>query len=791
MTDTFRSLLAAGAMLACGCGCAYASGGGAWDPYVNRNAPDIALGRYQTGELGLILTSYDRAYLYAAWRSVALGAEGLKTAPNPQGSLLRAIGSRHGGWSDGAEAAKIHGVWQSAVDAALKRTPPPAEPGERPNYGYINCPAGSYTFAIDTLNDLAKRGDATPARLSAWIETQNQVFKFCGDDPASPRRPYDTVKRVIPAPVELPATEVLYWRQMQQYQIASAAFYDENYALSTLLFARIGATDKHPLRLWGEYLSLRSQARAALYLPDSAKQADWQEQQQAWSDPAVAASRLAARQKKLAAIAASADHILANPALSSLHEASRAIVRSLQVRLTPAQRFAELGKLLDDPRANPYLDDHLGDWRLLAHDLLQKTYGKQPDERAAMRGASSLVDWIRTLQQCHEYEASVSCAVEQEHAFAQWRRYAKSGDKPQERVWMLASAMLSDTMPPDLEKAALQVAASAPEYLTLRHALARHYRLSGQAGKARTIADAALEGPVLATINSTSARNLFLQERFAVATSPSDAANYLLRTHSRDLDSDTGEVRAGNWQGAEPSAPRIDVAADGVRWLNSGLSAADLAELATSPKLPPGLRQEIATAAWMRFDLLGKSAEALQAAQRIAQAAPELAPVMNKYRELANDPERHHWMLVNALRYGMSPVFGGSAAAPKPRPADDTLADMWCKMPATAGAPYQENTVAEYSLPMADVGDSAARDKELAQLAALKTSTGYIGDAVMLRAGAMPNDPELPWLLYVVVQSTRGGCLDDDAKKLSRSAFQLLHKRYKNNEWTDKTPYFY
>ena len=364
MTHTFRSLLAAGAMLACGC--AYASGGGAWDPYVNRNAPDIALSRYQAGELGLILASYDRTYLYTAWRSVALGAEGLKTAPNPQGSLLRVIGNRTGGWSDSRDAATIHRMWQSAVDAALKRAPSPAKSDDRPNYGFLNCPTSSYTFAVNTLNDLAKRGDATPARLGAWIETQNQVFKFCGDDPASPRRPYDTVKRVIPAPVELPATEILYWRQMQQYQIASAAFYDENYALSTLLFTKIGETEKHPLRLWGEYLSLRSQARAAVYLPDSAKQADWKEQEQAWSDPAVAASRLAIRQKKLAAIEAAANHILANPALSPLHEASRAVVRSVQVRLTPAQRFAELGKLLDDPHANPYLDDHLGDWRVLA-----------------------------------------------------------------------------------------------------------------------------------------------------------------------------------------------------------------------------------------------------------------------------------------------------------------------------------------------------------------------------------------------------------------------------------------
>jgi hypothetical protein len=788
MNHALRSIIAAGALLACGQ--AIASGGGAWDPFVNRSAPDSALGRYQSGELGLVLGSYDRLYLYTAWRSVMLGPEELKAAPNPQGGLLRAIGNRNGGWIDGAQGAKVYGAWEAAIAAALQQPPTPAKPGDLLASGYFNCPIASYTFATGTLNDLAKRADATPARLGAWIATQRQVFAFCGDDPAAPRSRYDA-RRPIPAPAELPADEALYWRQMQQYQLASAAFYDENYALSGSLFARIAATDKHPLRLWGEYLALRSQARAAVYVPASASQAAWDEQQQARKDPAAAAARLAAQQKKLAAIQASVDHILANPELASLHEASRAVARSMQVRLTPGQRFAELSKLLDDPRANPYLEDHLGDWRVLANDLLQQPYGKQVDNRAALRAGAGFVDWMQTVQYCRDDQAQRRCAGEQEHALAQWRHSAQEGNKAQARIWLLASAMLADAMPEDLEKASLQVAPSAPEYLTLRHALARHYRLTGQTARARAIADAALASPQLSAAGSVSARNLFLQERFAVAATPADAANFLLRTHSRALDPDTGELRTGNRQGAEASPAQVSIAADGIRWLNSGLSTADLSELAGNPELAPDLRAQIAAAAWMRFDLLGQGAPALAAAQLLAQTTPELAPVIDKYRKLAGTPERHHWMLVNALKYGLSPMFDGNTAQPALRPADDTLADMWCKMPAKAGAQYQENTDAEYSLPMPELGDTAARDSELTQLAALKTATGTLGDAVMQRATAVPNDAELPWLLYVTVQSTRGGCLDEDSKKLSRSAFTLLHKRYKNNEWAAKTPYFY
>lgn len=784
MTITSHRLFAAAAMLACAS--VHASGGGAWDAYVNRSIPDIALGRYQAGELGVVMGSYNRVYLYQAWRSVALGADGLKAAPNPAGGLLRAVGSRSGGWNNTGSGREVYDAWKQAVSAALKQPPIVEKKGSALAYGYLNCPAGSYTFATNTLNELARRSDATPARLAAWVATQQQVFKFCGDDPEAPRNRYSEDKPVLPMPVALPSTEALYWRQMQQYQLASAAFYDENYTLSGDLFAQIGATDKHPLRVWGEYLSLRSLARAATYIPGpNAMQARWNEEREMRIEgPVAAAARLARQQEKLATIQARIAHIVADPTLAQLHEASRAIGRAMQVRLTPSLRFAELSKLLDNPGGDPYLEDHLGDWLVLANDMLRQPYGEGADRRRELRKNAGFVDWIQTLQQCREYQAKTDCASEQQHALALWKLYRKDGNQPLARSWMLAAAMLSDRMPPELEQASLQVAVTAPEYLTLRHALVRHYRLSKQADKARAIADAVLAGPQLAAADSTSARNQFLQERFAVATSPDDAANYLMRRHAGNLDPDTGEAAAS-------FVDRTDIAADGLRWLNSGLSTADLLALASNPKLGTELRTNLNVAAWMRLDLLAQDDAALAAAAQLEQLAPELAALAHQYRTQTSAAERHYGLLVNAMRYGLSPVFQSDAGKPALRSAGDTLADMWCKMPATPGAHYFEETQVESSLPMPELGDTATRNRELAGLGALKTATGYAGAAVLQRAKAMPGDPELPWLLYVTVQSTRGGCLDDDASALSKSAFALLHKRYGKTVWANKTPYHY
>ena len=761
---------------------AQASGGGPYDPYVNRSAPDIALSRYASGDLGVVMNSYNRLYLHAAWRSVMLGADGARKAPGAETGLLRAIGNRQGGWVDASEGAGGYKQWEQAVGAALKRPTPAPKPGSSLVYGYINCPITSYSFAITTLNALAKRSDATPERLAAWVATQRQVFRICGDDPDSTRSPYERPKPVIPQPAELPASEALYWRQMQQYQLASAAFYSEDYARASSLFAAIGTTARHPLRGWGEYLSLRAQSRAAVYLPEDQQ---WNEAQAIRKEgPEAAAARLATQQKKLATIQAAIASILSNPELAPLHEASRAIGRSMQVHLTPTLRFAELSKLLDDPRANPYTDDHLGDWRVLANDLLQAPAGGQADQRDAWRASASFVDWIQTVQQCHEYQAKRSCAVEQAHALALWQRYAKEGNQPQARTWLLASAMLASKLTPEQEKAALQVPASAPEYLTLRHALTRHYRLAGQADKARALADAALTSPALAAVQSASARNQFLQERFAVATTPADAAKYLMRMPAIDLDADTGEL-------AKNRETRPDIAADGQRWLNSGLSADDLLLVAAQVELPPAWRARIATAAWMRFDLLGQQEAALAASKQVEQIMPALAGTAAEYRKQPGAAERHHALMLGALRFGMSPAFQGNALTDQPRAQEETLADMWCKLPAKAGAAYFENTEAEYSLAMPNLGDTTSRDQQLAQLGTLKTATGYIGDSVLARARTQPDDPDLPWLLYVTVQSTRGGCLDADVKTLSRNAFSLLHKRYGKTDWAAKTPYFY
>ena len=52
-------------------------------------------------------------------------------------------------------------------------------------------------------------------------------------------------------------------------------------------------------------------------------------------------------------------------------------------------------------------------------------------------------------------------------------------------------------------------------------------------------------------------------------------------------------------------------------------------------------------------------------------------------------------------------------------------------------------------------------------------------------------DKDAAWLLYVAIQSSKGGCVDPDHTAISKKAWQVLHKQYPRSPWTEQSPYFY
>ena len=82
-------------------------------------------------------------------------------------------------------------------------------------------------------------------------------------------------------------------------------------------------------------------------------------------------------------------------------------------------------------------------------------------------------------------------------------------------------------------------------------------------------------------------------------------------------------------------------------------------------------------------------------------------------------------------------------------------------------------------------------EKERARLIDLGSAPDYLCRQVIEWARVQPNDPRLPEALHLAVRSTRYGCTDKETGKFSKAAFDLLHKRFPNSEWAQKTKYWY
>jgi hypothetical protein len=717
-------------------------------------APDIPLDRFQAGDLGVIQPGMRRVYLYTAWRAFALGPR-VAASPGMRGGLARADGSVFGyGWSQADDKPDpARQALQARLAAVLHAAPDDAQLRK-----IVACPPASTRYAADVFHAASARADATPARLDDWVLAQQKVGEACqaADDW---RYRYGTEKPpALAGPAPLAAAEPPYWRQLNEYQRAAWAFQTAHYADSTPLFEHIGATPGHPMRELGAYLALRSEVRRAL-------------------DGGIKDVDLARREQQTRALEQRGAAILADASLAPMHEPTRALLRSMRAGLTPETRMQELSRYLDNPASDPFALDSLGDWSVLMNDA-------KPQDVQNARTNHEFIDWIETVRGCTGLAPNPACEPAGAHALARWRQ-------THARAWLVAALMLPQAAVPELMQDGMALPPDDPAYVTVRYHLARLTRLDGKPVEARAIADG-----VLARQLSPGTRNLLREERFAVATSVPDAARYLLRTNVDYAKSEARREAPSEAERANASETMLND--DGLAWLNLGLPIAGMVELARQPALPPALRARIAGAAWIRAALLDKVDEGRQAGALLAQFAPVSADAVARYDRAGSSVERRHIVLAEAVRLGLEAQLNMDAQPVAPVPADDATASGWCsfKTGDAAGEPgvYHEFEPPAFGwrLPgMPDTGHADLRRDELARLGVMKTATGVTGEDVLAWAASHPQDPDLPWLLHVVVMSTRGGCLDPDAKTLSRTAWNLLHKRFAGSAWADKTPYFY
>ncbi len=705
------------------------------DIFVNRGEPDDMRDDYfRMGELGVLLPTYNREALFLAYRALTLDKAKLQQqkqkTPRKEGKTPEDA-DKNLFW---LEQRKLITNEAPAQEIDIYKTMP-----EQPYVSFINCGNGAFVLAGDTLKALHSSKKYKAPELQQWLQAQDAVFERCADKKEG--------VTVAPMPAELPASSPVYLRQLRQYQIAAAHFYEGNYRESQRRFDAIASDKAHPLRAFAHHSALRSMLRAANV--DTSFIERWR-QLRASTDSAEtlrtqAAPAQEAHQLKMetayAQLKQRGQLILADKSLASIHGAVKELLTNAQTMLVPHVVYrdlsASLGRLAQDPAES----GELSKWTTLG-DKLFDIYSGNQKLLASLRAQHSYFDWIRTIQGCTDNPASPNysgqCRAEHAHALAQWQ--GKPG-----RAWLVATLITAQELNPALEKAiqaAKQVPLDGAEYFTVRYYSARLLRLAGRSEEAKAMIDAVLnsddgyiDNPALHHENS--ANSLFRQERFALAKTAQEAFRFAMRAGGLPHEAD--------------------------ELLNRKLAARDLLRLAA---ISPNERQML-VAAWWRADLAGDSATAEAAASKVGAALPQLNEFVRRYLATKEPKERSFVLASMAVQWNLSPVVFTPEKDFAVKRKGNAMA-MWCSFDS---ADFKERATFQRSpeLTLDLASEPALRDAEMAKLRQLGSGADWMMRTTLEHHAANPKDREIGMVLQKTIAASASNCPYQDDKLLKQA----------------------
>lgn len=719
--------------------------------FVHTVHPGYPMDRFAAGRIGVVQPTYARSYLYVAYRYLS----GSSFTQDEQKALTTLWKERlEFGWSAGEEDWLK--PWLEARKKVVSEDPAPISvyrSREKPNEyeSYLNCQKDSFDTAISTLNErIAKYGADNPA-VRTWLEAQDQVFSNCGGGSSIPS--------------ELPANSDALTRADRAYQIAAANFYSEHFDEAQKRFESISNDSASPWRNNSTYLIARTLARKASIGPPEQKQ------------------------ESLSAAEAQLRKILADKNLGSLHAASTRLLNLVRLRAHPEERLNELAHTLTTKPNNPNLKQDLWDYTVLLDTYLERDEEDTATAPPIPKG-EDLSDWIATFQDASE--------VAKNHAVERWQATRSN-------PWLIAALSLTDAKHPkanDLLAEALKVNSRSAAFPSARYHAIRLLIETGKNTEARTLLDQTLKTD--RAHFDESALNLLAAQRMSLANSLdeflADAARVPAaiswNDDGRELPVEDAEV--SDETKTQLGKPFFDV--DAAKAINERLPLSVLKEAARSKALPPGPRRDLAQAAWLRAALLGDTKTADELTPILRNLFPELAPLLNGYSSTAQPDEKKFAAIYAWLKTpGLEPIVDAGVGRQNPVSQQDSYRDnWWCTSSFTPTTPEENHEVIQFTAVSTgapprflSAAESAKAEKEWTALRSLGTAPNYIVRQVIQWANTHPTDPRVPEALHLAVRTTRYGCTDKDSPRWSKAAFDVLHRKYPNNPWTKKTPYWF
>jgi hypothetical protein len=767
--------------------------------------PGMPLSRFGAGELGILQPTFRPEYLVVAYRYLSASpltiaernaALGLCEAPCDE-NKASAIDE----WQDARK--EISSVPVPKFDGPDRAIFKNMTGGTTWMDNFPNCLDPAFEKATATLTQRVRQfGKESPA-VRSWVEAQDAVFSNCSGHPSANARYPDPVDPLLP--------EII--RMDRSYQIAAAHFYAEDFDGAGKMFQEITGDSKSPWHAIASLLVARSLIRKATLNNGE-------------DGPDLNVLREA--EKVL-------EKILADASLSEIHPAAGRLQGFVLFRTDPVNRLHSLGQRLarpNDPTLSQDLDDYsmLLDHRGIYGAAIVAGNGQGKMNSTTVTQDDSMTDWIDTIR--------TNDAHSRARAVEQWKQ---SGSL----AWLVAALIKAQTDDPqtkDLISAARKVSPQSLAYVTVTFHRLRLDTMLGQRDNARSELDDFLKAsrPMLSRSDS----NLFAGLRMSLAINLNELLEFSVRAPAMTSDFGEGydsptpvrdDVEEKKLEKAN-AEPRFDL--DGAWMLTRGLPTELLLQAAQNKQLPESLRSNVARATWVRAVLLDDQATALRLAPIVGAIkqkksanlgendflrlrnetggqAPDLAALMKEYEAAEAGASRRFRGILTILRApGLRPFVEVGLGRQTPVGLIDSFRDNWWasledrdpKDPKNRGFISGMNSpVGEWDRPGMFgpfyVGGSfsppefltesqrKAAQIEWSRLSETGMGPTWLARQVIAWAKSHPGDPRVPEALHLAVRAMRYGYAGN--AELSKEAFDTLHHRYPNSEWTKKTPYWF
>jgi len=297
------------------------------------------------------------------------------------------------------------------------------------------------------------------------------------------------------------------------------------------------------------------------------------------------------------------------------------------------------------------------------------------------------------------------------------------------------------------------------------------------------------------------------EQRLTLATSLEDFLQHAPETPvPSKLDESADEVVPDTQNDSQPRQPYFSNYAAEI--FQKRLPLQTLVQVAESQALPKLLRRDVAHSTWVRSVLLEELGTALELQPALHDLDRALWTSMESFRSAKTDPEKHiAAFLVILSNPGMKPTVRAGLPRSTTFAEIEQYRDNWWCTDMDGGPTWGKSFAGEYNKDsnlkfvdrdpdfpfpawLTDTQKSQALS-QWAQLGAVGTAPNFLVRQVLAYANEHPGDPSVPKALHLAVRATRFGCVNMETSKLSKEAFDLLHKNYPQSEWAARTNYYY